>query len=281
VLALRRFRRRALLFAALAAAPLGAQAQGKLDASYTVTLAGIPIGKGDWSIDISETHYTAAASGTATGLMRVLTGGRGTTNASGTFVDGQLVSSTYLSTITSYKKTGSIRLTVADGNVKEAKVDPPEDDDPARVPLTDTARQGILDPMSATLLRTPGSGAPLSPEACQRTVPVFDGKIRYDLQMAFKRMDQVKADKGYAGPAVVCAVYFTPIAGYIPSRAAIRYISKMHDMEIWLAPIAGTRVLVPFRAQGPTPIGAVVFEADKFVSLAAPTRASASGTKTQ
>jgi hypothetical protein len=281
VLALRRFRRRALLVAVLAVASVSAQAQGKLDASYTVTLAGIPIGKGDWSIDISETHYTASASGAATGLMRVLTGGRGTTNASGTFADGQLVASTYLSTITSYKKTDSISLTVADGNVKENKIDPPEDTDPARVPLTDTARQGILDPMSATMLRTPGSGEPLSPEACQRTVPIFDGKIRYDLQLAFKRMEQVKADNGYAGPAVVCAVYFSPIAGYIPSRAAIRYISKMHDMEIWLAPIAGTRVLVPFRAQGPTPIGPVVFEADKFVSLAVPTRASANGSKTQ
>ncbi len=71
-------------------------------------------------------------------------------------------------------------------------------------------------------------------------------------------MDQVKADKGYAGPVVVCAVYFSPIAGYIPSRAAIRYIAKQRDIEVWLAPIAGTRVLVPFRAQGPTPIGQVV-----------------------
>ena len=113
----------------------------------------------------------------------------------------------------------------------------------------------MLDPMTASLLRAPGNGDPLSPEACQRTLSIFDGRLRYDLQLAFKRMDKVKADKGYAGPVVVCAVYFSPIAGYIPSRAAIRYIAKLRDMEIWLAPIAGTRVLVPFRAQGPTPIG--------------------------
>ncbi len=78
--------------------------------------------------------------------------------------------------------------------------------------------------MTASLMRTPGTGDPLSPEACQRTVAIFDGRLRYDLQFAFKRMDKVKADKGYAGPVVVCAVYFSPIAGYIPSRAAIRYI---------------------------------------------------------
>ena len=143
------------------------------------------------------------------------------------------------------------------------------------------SRKGILDPMTASLMRTPGTGTPLSPEACQRTLAIFDGRLRYDLQFAYKRMEHVKAEKGYAGPVVVCAVYFSPVAGYIPSRAAIRYIAKLRDMEVWLAPIAGTRVLVPFRAQGPTPIGRMVMEATQFVSVAVPSHASANGTKTQ
>ena len=49
----------------------------------------------------------------------------------------------------------------------------------------------------------------------------------------------------------------------ISRRAAtIKYIAKLRDMEIWLAPIAGTRVLVPFQAQGPTPIGEAVMRGD-------------------
>ena len=43
------------------AVPGPALAQGKLEATYTVTLAGIPIGKGTWSINVGETHYNAAA----------------------------------------------------------------------------------------------------------------------------------------------------------------------------------------------------------------------------
>jgi len=281
VLASRHSRHTLLLIAAFAAAPLSAHAQGKLDASYTVTLAGIPIGKGEWTIEISDSHYSASATGAATGLMRVLTSAHGATNATGTFVDGQLVASTYFSTITNYKKTDSVRLVVSGGDVKEAKIDPPQDNDPARVPLTDAAQKGIIDPMSASLLRTPGNGDPVASEACQRALPVFDGRIRYDLQLAFKRMELVKADKGYAGPVVVCAVSFTPMAGYIPSRATIRYISKTRDIEVWLAPIAGTRMLVPFRAQGPTPIGPVIFEAEKFVATPMPSRASINGSKIQ
>ena len=105
--------------------------------------------------------------------------------------------------------------------------------------------------MTASLVRMPGTGDLLVPEACQRTLEVFDGRLRYDMQFAFKRMERVKAEKGYAGPVVVCAVYFSPVAGFIPSRTSIKYLSKQRDMEIWLAPIAGTRVLVPYRAQGP------------------------------
>jgi len=271
-----------LAAAALAvAAPGPLRAQGKLEARYAVTLAGIPIGTGNWVVDISDTHYMAAASGITTGLLRAFTGGQGTSAAQGTLNGGRPLSSVYSATISTRKKTDEIRLTIANGNVKEFKLDPPQDDDPERVPITEAHRHGVTDPMTASLLRVPGNGDPVSPEACQRSVAIFDGRLRYNVQLAFKRMDKVTADKGYAGPVVVCSVYFSPVAGYIPSRYAIKYIAKLRDMEVWLAPIAGTRVLVPFRAQGPTPIGEAKLEATQFVSTPLPSRASANGTKTQ
>ncbi len=269
------------LVLAVVAASSPASAQGKLEARYTATLAGIPIGKGSWVVEITDTHYTAAVNGTTTGLLHAFTGGEGTTTARGTLNAGRLLSSIYAATISTSKKTDEVHLTTSNGNVKDFKVDPPQDTDPERVPITEAHQHDIVDPMTASLLRVPGNGNPLSAEACQHTVAIFDGRLRYDLQLAFKRMENVKADKGYAGPVVVCAVYFSPIAGYIPSRAAIKYISKLRDMEVWLAPIAGTRVLVPFRAQGPTPIGHAVLEATQFVAVATPTRASANGLKTQ
>jgi hypothetical protein len=267
---------------AIAAMPAAVRAQGKLEAQYTMTLAGIPIGKGSWVVDITDSHYMAAANGGTSGLLRVFTSGRGNSAAHGTMAAGQPVSSVYTSDIVSGKKSDEIRLAVSNGVVKDAMVEPPIDSDPERVPITDEHRKGILDPMTASLLRSPGTGNPLSQEACNnRMVSVFDGRMRYDLQLVFKRMEHVKADKGYDGPVLVCAVYFTPIAGFIPSRAAIRYVSKLRDIEVWLAPIAGTRVLVPFRVQGPTPIGRVVLEATEFVSSPITTRASATGLKTQ
>ena len=44
-------------------------------------------------------------------------------------------------------------------------------------------------------------------------------------------------------------------------------------MEIWLAPIDGTRVLVPFRFSLPTPFGMGVLQANYFVANPLPTQA--------
>jgi Protein of unknown function (DUF3108) len=284
VLALRKTMRFAVLLTgalalALAAGP--AWAQGKLDARYTVTLAGIPIGSGNWTIDITDTNYNASATGGTTGLMRAFTGGEGTTVVHGKLNGGHLLSSNYVATVITSKKSEEIKLTVNNGNVTDFKITPPMEKDPERLPVKEEHQHGILDPMTASLMRMPGNGDPLSAEACQGTVAVFDGRLRYDLQLAFKRMDKVKAEKGYAGPVVVCAVYFSPIAGFNPGRTAIKYISELRDMEVWLAPIAGTRVLVPFRAQAPTPIGPAVMEATQFVSVATPGKTNGNGPKTQ
>ena len=256
-------------------------AQGRLEAHYTASIAGIPIGKGTWVVEIADKTYSAAASGVTTGLIRVFTGGEGTSAARGTIVGGQLMSSIYASTIKTRSKTDAVRLTVSHGNVKDFTLDPPAQKDPDRLPITEAHERGVIDPMTASLLRVPGNGSLLAPESCQRTLPVFDGRLRYDLALAYKRMDKVKAEKGYAGPVLVCSVDFSPIAGYIPSRSAIKYLAKMRTIEVWLAPIAGTRVLAPFKIQGPTPIGEARLAADQFVTEAVPSRASATGAKVQ
>ncbi len=184
--------------------PVAAFAQGKLEAHYMVTLAGIPIGKGSWKIEIADTHYSASATGTTTGLMRVLTEGEGSTTAQGTLGAGKVLTATYGSTIKSRKQRDEVHVTLDKGDVKDSRTDPPSDQQRERVPVSEADLHNVFDPMTAFLLATPGNGNPLSAEACQRTIAIFDGRLRYDLQLGFKRMDEVKAKKGYGGPVVVC-----------------------------------------------------------------------------
>jgi hypothetical protein len=250
------------------------RAQGKLDGRYTASLAGVAIGKGAWVIDIADDHYTAAASGMTIGLLRVFASGEGTGASQGYVSNGNLLPSSYAASITADKKTEELRIVISSGTVKDFSVDPPTAPHPDRVPLAEAHRHGVTDPMSAALMRVGGTGDVVSPEACARTLPIFDGRLRYDLKLAFKRIEIVRAEKGYEGPVAVCAVYFTPLAGYIPDRPAIKYLVAQRDMEVWLAPIAGTRVVVPFRMVIPTPLGTGVLEASQFVSQPQPPRAT-------
>jgi hypothetical protein len=265
------------------AAPASAQGQaqsGRLDARYSVTLGGVPIGKGAWVIDITDTQYTAAASGATSGLLRVLSTGQGQGASRGYIVGGNPVPASFAASVTTDKKTEEIRMTLASGDVKEFSIVPEVPPDDERIPVTEAHKRGVSDPMTGSLVRVPGTGNPVGPQACQRTNQIFDGRMRYNLQFAYKRMEQVKAEKGYEGPAVVCSVTFVPLAGYVPHRATIKYLVAQREIEIWLAPIAATRVLVPFRISIPTPIGTGVMQATQFISMTPPHTAAA-GSRTQ
>jgi len=69
---------------------------------------------------------------------------------------------------------------------------------------------------------------------------------------------------------VVCAIYFSPLAGYIPDRPVIKYLTAQRNIEIAFVPIAGTRFLVPFRMVIPTPLGTAMLEATQFITQPTP-----------
>ncbi len=259
----------------IAADGRSAQAQGKLDARYAVNLGGIPVGTGAWTIDLRDDHFTAAASGATAGLLSVFTSGQGTSAARGSVTGGQPIPSTYASSIVTGNKSDEVRMVISAGRVKEYVADPPVVPSPDRVPVTDAHRRGVYDPMTASMMRVPGSGDTFVPQACEKHLAIFDGRMRYDLHFAFKRLDRVKSERGYQGTVVVCTVRFSPIAGHVPDRAAIRYLADLRDIEAWLAPIAGTRVLVPYRVAIPTPIGVGVMQATQFISVPQPSKAAA------
>lgn len=242
-------------------------AQGRLDARYSVTLAGLPVGRGSWTIDVGDDQYSSTADGATAGLMRIFTSGRGHSTVRGTISASQPPSSNYASSIYTDTKYDEVRMVISAGVVKEFSAEPPNTPNPTRVPLTDTHRRGVSDPMTASMVRVSGTGDTVAPQACQRTLSIFDGRMRYDLQLGFKRFETVNSETGYQGPVVVCAVHFRPLAGHVPERYALRYLMDTRDIELWLAPIAGTRIVVPYRISIPTPVGVGVMEATQFIAM--------------
>jgi hypothetical protein len=256
----------------LLATPHPASAQGRLDAQYVATLSGIPIGRGAWTIEIGDDQYSASVSGGTSGLLKAISDGSGTGVSQGRVVNGALVPTNYSGSTTTSRKSEAIHIVMSNGNVKEFGIDPVPPVDPDRIPVTEAHRRGVFDPMTASLVRVPGNGDPLGPDACHSSVAVFDGRMRYDMKLDFKRMEMVRAERGYRGPVAVCALYFSPVAGYIPDRPVIKYLTAQRSIEIALAPLAGTRILAPFWLKIPTPLGPAMLEATQFITTPVPPR---------
>lgn len=218
-----------------------AQAQGRLEVSYTISVARIPIGNMTLVADIGDSEYMISANGRVSGAMRVLASGESSSIARGLIKDGSPVPMTFTSKAASGNENLEVKMVLDDGNVKELDAKPPSQD---RVPVTEAHRQSIIDPLTAMLTPTAGEG--LIPQVCQRTLAIFDGYQRYDLKVTFKRMDTLKAAQGYDGPVVVCSATHHPIAGHRTSDPLVNFLAG-REIEATLAPVVGVRVMAPVR----------------------------------
>jgi hypothetical protein len=259
---------------ALMTAALGdhAHAEGKLEASYTISFARIRVGDIAATVVFGESKYAISARGRAGGIMKVLVDGEASFATQGIIKDGYPVPTTFTSRIVSDAETSDVTMVLDEGSVKElAATVPPKSD---RVPVTQANRQGIVDPLTAMLFSAAAAGEGLSQEVCRHTLPIFDGQQRYDLKLAFKRMDKVTAEKGYAGPVVVCSISYEPIAGHRAATPLVKYLSEGREMEMALAPVAGTRLLAPFRMLVVSALANLVIEANQFEATVQPPDAS-------
>jgi hypothetical protein len=250
------------LFVAVAvtvAAAAPAFAQTRLVSQYSISIAGISIGRGELAADIDEDGYVAQGSGRASGFLRILVSGQAQVSARGRLLDGRPAPTTFSARLDDENEHSVIAMTFDNGGVKalDAESNLAVSD---RLPVTAEHRRNVSDPVSALLVP---AAEGLAPAACQRTLHIFDGQRRYDLVLTFKRVDTAKA-AGFAGSVVVCTVALKPIAGHKPGSALVKYLTGGRELELWLAPIADTRLLGPYRLSVANLIGDLVIAATSY-----------------
>ncbi|MDI4666563.1 DUF3108 domain-containing protein [Xanthobacter autotrophicus] len=255
------------VFAGILASPGAVRAEGRLEAKYTLTVGSVELGRGSIVVEAGDANYEISGSARVTGVLRAVSSGKGVAASRGTLSGGRMVPRVYAMNAEADGKAETARIAIAGGAVKEMDVEPPLKPLPDRVPLTPDALQNVIDPMSGAFVYVPGSGDLLSAAACERAIPVFDGRQRYDVKLSYLRTEKVKT-QGYAGPAVVCGVRYSPVAGHRPTRYTVKYMMENKDMFVWLVPVAGTRLLAPFKVSVATMIGTAVLEATSFETQA-------------
>jgi len=255
----------AFLLLAASASSAFAQ-QTRLDAAYSIHLTGIPIGQGAVILDLNESGFAAAGSAKFTGLVRMISKGEGTSTVRGSFRANRVVSSIYATQSNSTDRNEKIDIVVENGFAKEFSVlPPPKDLDQNRVPITNADRTNVVDPLSAGLMLVSAPGDVTNPDSCNRTLPIFDARFRYDVVLSYLRTEQASTKtEGYQGPVLVCQARYVPIAGHRTDRPQVQQLANNRDLFVWLAPIAGTRVLVPIKVSIATGIGTMVVEATRF-----------------
>jgi hypothetical protein len=138
------------------------------------------------------------------------------------------------------------------GGIK-AEFNPPNNDQ-NRNAVTDEQKKGALDPATALLQMLAHVAVDNN---CAMTVPVFDGKRRFDLTGQDKGLDNIdEKDYGaYSGPARECAVDFSMVAGEWKDREKNRFWEKSEGGEgrdafhIWLASPAADLPELPVRLE--------------------------------
>ena len=149
------------------------------------------------------------------------------------------------------------------GNVKAVEIFPPFEDKEGRVPVTAANKRNILDPATALIMAVPEGQPLVGPAACNRTIPVYDGYVRFDVTLHYVGERHV-AVEGYSGPVSVCAARYTPVSGHKRDSKSTKFMAENTDIEAWLAPIERAHVVVPFHVALMTLAGTAVIDAVEF-----------------
>lgn len=234
--------------------------------NYDVRILGLRIGKATIDGKTNGGTYSIKGNGKITGLANMVVSGVGEASAQGGLTQAGLSPTLYKIYNTAGDKTNAIDMTMRGSSVVSLKVEPPTPEAPDRTPLLDEHKRGIIDPLSAFIMQRTTS-ATLSPEECNRTLEIFDGRQRYDIRLYPRSTQMLKGNaKGFSGEVLVCEAQYTPIAGHRPAKKVTRYLTENRENEVWLAPTADMKTLIPIKLQLKTLIGPLVIEANEYKS---------------
>ena len=232
-------------------------------ARYTVSLIGFPIGEAAAAGSIGPASYRIDLNAKLTGVAAMVANVKLALAATGALRRGGVAPSTYATTSANSQGSRTVRMSLDAGNVKAVEIFPPFEDKEGRVPVTAANKRDILDPATALIMAVPEGQPLVGPAACNRTIPVYDGYVRFDVALHYVGVKEVAVD-GYSGPVSVCAARYMPVSGHKRDSKSTKFMAENRDIEAWLAPIARAHVVVPFHIAMMTLAGTAVIDAVEF-----------------
>lgn len=233
-----------------------------LKAHYALSLMGVSIGSA-YASGVVDRSYRIDITMRTTGLANLVNNTKGAAMASGGLSGGGPSPTAYANTTSNEDEVRTVRMSLAGNAVRAVEVKPAPWDADQRIPVSDGAKKRVVDPVSALIMSVPQGQELTGPAACNRTISVFDGITRFDVALSYSG-EQTANVRGYAGPVAVCSARYMPIAGHRPDSKTTRYMAENRDINVWLAPMPESRVVVPIHIDMRTGAGDLVIDASEF-----------------
>jgi hypothetical protein len=179
------------------------------------------------------------------------------TMSEGRITDGQLQPTAHLNSGIWRGDSRRIEMRYGPRGPVEVMVDPVEDPS-EREPVPASLQRDTVDPLSAILFVNQPAFA--DAEACAWTVPVFDGRRRYNLRFERIAEETLPASRHgvYSGAAVKCRVHYDSIAGRYTGTRWRTSSEPTPPSHVWFARPEGTDLWVPVRFEAEHSLGWVL-----------------------
>jgi Protein of unknown function (DUF3108) len=236
-------------------------------AAYEVNFNGFNVGTFEFQSQTEDESYSLTGNAHLTLLLGAFTW-IGETRAFGLMSDQVPIPAVFSFDFKANSKTGSTKVDFDNGTVLDVKHNPRPEPKPGIVPLRDQHLKGVLDPLSAVMVVSNYTGA----DPCERRLPIFDGKERFDLVLSYKGEMKVSEQQPSGQPAIahVCRVKYRPIAGH-KADAENSYLATTDAIEVSLRPVPSANILVPYQITIPTQLGSATI-VSKRVEIESPGR---------
>jgi hypothetical protein len=261
------------------ASPAGAGDVTRLEVNYSISIKGLTIGRVKAEMRFTDNNYVSAVSGSVTGLARLFSDANAKLAGTGHIQGSRIVPDSYDGVTVEGKYESRVSMAMRGGAITELSAEPPNKPAPDRVPILPSHKRNVLDPLSAFLVVLGKEVKPDGPEACNRTIKVFDGWSRYDIVLSYKDTRHVGKDDGsgdnYNGDVFICAARYVPVSGHRANGKAVKDMEANSNLGAWLAPVGETGILAPYRLTIGTNAGDLTLRATRFVVTKEENRASA------
>lgn len=235
---------------------------------FNINYAGIYVGNATFTITTHDNDYQLDIQGSTAGIARLFSHGKGSLQSKGKIEDEKITSQSNFVEVVAKGKTARLDMEFDQGNLKSVAINPTKKPKKGKdyIPVLDKHLKSILDPASGLIVPLKNDH-PTGPQVCNRTLNVYDGETRFDIRLKYKSTRLIST-KGYKGKAFACALRYVPIAGHRKGHRSVEFMRKNKKMEVWLAPIKGTRLYTVIKIDVGSQIGRFIAWPQQFMVTA-------------